>query len=445
MTLHLHRAERTDVLADGLAGLLAVPLPDPFAEEVVVVPARGVERWLSQRLAHRLGTSPDAEDGLCAGVRFMAPRSLVALLLGSDEEDPWDQAMAWPLLAVLDASLDEPWCLPVARHLGHFESGPEAELRRGRRYAVAARLARLFAAYAVQRPTLLVDWLAGRHTDGRGGALDDDLAWQPELWRRLVARTGAPPPHERHAETVTRLRDEPAAFALPERLSLFGHTRLPLTEVELLAGLARHRDVHLWLPHPSGALWEQLGAVARGPVDRARDDSHEHVGHPLLASLGRDSRDLQRALSTVPAVDEHRPVPPGAPTLLQWLQADVHRNAVSPTGRTLRADDRSVQVHACHGPARQVDVVREVLLGMLQDDPTLEPRDVLVMCPDVETFAPLISATFGLGPGRAATPPTGCGCGWPTGQRAGPTRCSGSPPSCSTWRGAGRRRARSST
>ena len=56
-----------------------------------------------------------------------------------------------------------------------------------------------------------------------------------------------------------------------------------------------------------------------------------------------------------------------------------------------------MQVHACHGPARQVDVLREVLVGLLDDDPTLEPRDILVMCPDIETYAPLISAGFGLG------------------------------------------------
>ena len=55
VTLHLHTAERTDALADGLADLLVTPLPDPFAREVVVVPARGVERWLTQRLSHRLG------------------------------------------------------------------------------------------------------------------------------------------------------------------------------------------------------------------------------------------------------------------------------------------------------------------------------------------------------------------------------------------------------
>ncbi len=59
--------------------------------------------------------------------------------------------------------------------------------------------------------------------------------------------------------------------------------------------------------------------------------------------------------------------------------------------------DRSVQVHSCHGRTRQVEVLREVIVGLLADDPTLEPRDVLVMCPDVETFAPIIAATFSLG------------------------------------------------
>ena len=75
-----------------------------------------------------------------------------------------------------------------------------------------------------------------------------------------------------------------------------------------------------------------------------------------------------------------------------------------------------MQVHSCHGPARQVDVLREVLLGLLQDDPTLEPRDILVMCPDIETYAPLIAAGFGLGEVVAGRPSrrTGCGCGWPT-------------------------------
>jgi exodeoxyribonuclease V gamma subunit len=397
VSLHLHRAVRADALADGLGRLLSTPLPDPFASELVVVPARGMERWLSQRLAHVLGAGP-AGDGVCAAVEFRSPGSLVAEITGTRDDDPWaPDAVAWPLLQVLDGCLDELWATTLARHLGHGLAGEEGDLRSGRRFSVARRLAGLFASYAGQRPSLVTDWSQGRDTDGTGRPVARDLAWQPELWRRLVDRVEAPSPVERHRHTLELLREDPEAFGLPTRLSLFGHTRLSVTEVELLAALAAERDVHVWLPHPSPALWAEL-AGRRGPVERATDDAHQSVRHPLLSSLGRDTRELQRALAVAePATDVEEPSPAPAATLLGWLQADLAADEARPTGRTLAATDRTVQVHACHGVARQVDVLREVLLGLLADDPTLEPRDVLVMCPDIDTYAPLIEAGFGLG------------------------------------------------
>jgi exodeoxyribonuclease V gamma subunit len=395
MGLHLHRAERTDLLADGLGQLLSTPLPDAFAEELVIVPAKGVERWLSQRLSHILGSGSDAgADGVCAGIAFRNPQSLIAQLLGlkagTADGDPWSpDAMVWPLLEVIDASLDEPWCRTVATHLGHFAVGEEKELRQGRRYAVARRLAGLFASYARQRPQLLVDW-----ESDVAGDVDPDLAWQPPLWRALLDRVAADPPHVRHAKTIARLQE--SSLDLPQRLSLFGHTRLPCTEVELLTALATQHDLHLWLPHPSDDLWRRL-AAERAPIPRRDDTSHRDVHHPLLATLGRDLRELERGLPEHPQTDEYLSGGEHPDTLLGWLQSDIAANAVRADGRTLRPQDRSVQVHSCHGPARQVDVLREVLLGLLADDPTLEPRDILVMCPDIETYAPLINADFGLG------------------------------------------------
>ncbi len=400
MTLHLHRAPRTDQLADALGELLATPLADPFAEEVVVVPAKGVERWVTQRLSHRLGVGARGGDGVCAGVRFLTPSSLVTLLLGRERDDVWSpDRLVWPLLATIDASMDEAWCATLARHLGRGLTGADADLRRDRRYSVARRIAGLFASYAVQRPQLVTDWREGRDTDGAGGALPADLAWQAELWRRLVARVGVPAPDERHAATLAALRAGGAGLDLPARLSLFGHTRLPVTEVQLLEALALERDVHLWLPQPSPPLWDALAGLG-GVVPRDVDTSAALVGHPLLASLGRDSRELRRALD-VPVVDD-AVAPAEAPpdTLLGWLQHDLRANhAPAPDERATRVHrqaDRSVQVHACHGQARQVDVLREVLVGLLDDDPTLQPRDILVMCPDIEAYAPLISAGFGL-------------------------------------------------
>ncbi len=393
MALHLHRAERTDLLADGLGALLAEPLPDPFAQELVLVPARGVERWLSQRLSHVLGHRRESPggDGVCAGVAFRSPASLIAEITGTADDDPWSpDAMAWPLLEVIDCSLDEPWCRTLATHLGQFAPTElEAELRRGRRYSVARRLAGLFASYARQRPQLLIDWL-----QGNPGDLDSDLAWQPELWRALVAVVPADPPHIRHEKTLARLREGPAD--LPTRLSLFGHTRLACTDVELLDALSAHHELHLWLPHPSDRLWRDLAGM-HGAMPRRDDNSRCDARHPLLETLGRDVRELQRALPGKPLTDEFLSAATKPDTLLGWLQSDIAANEVRPTGRRLAAGDRSVQVHSCHGPARQIDVLREVLLGLLEDDPTLEPRDIVVMCPDIETYAPLIVAGFGLG------------------------------------------------
>ena len=419
MTLFVHRGRSTDVLADGLAELLADPLEDPFAEEVVAVPTRGVERWLAQRLSHRLGAEA-GDDGVCAGVRFLSPHSLVAMVLGVERDDPWhpDQ-LAWPLLRVIDSHLGEPWAATLATHLGHGLTGVERELRSGRRYAVARRLAGLFSDYAAQRPTMLADWRDGGSSDGHGGQVDADLAWQPELWRRLVDDVGGETPDERAARVVQTLREQgagalgplgsgrQAGLELPGRLSLFGHTRIARAEVEVVAALGEHLDVHLWLPQASPTAWDRLAPLAAaGPVPREEDTSALQVEHPLLASLGRDARELQRTLATAGGQEDvvDRGTPPGLSgphTFLHLLQADLAADHVPDeaerAARQVPAGDRSVQVHAAHGQSRQVEVLRDVLARLLEDDPTLEPRDVLVMCPDIDAYAPLVHAGFGLG------------------------------------------------
>jgi len=420
MSLHLHRAERADVLVDALGEVLAVPLADPFATEVVCVPTPGVERWIAQRLAHRLGAGA-GDDGVCAGVEFPSPARFVADALGrSGADDPWAPSRAvWPLLAVLETALAEPWATVLADHLGppaHDLDDPGLEAvedtRRSRRWSTARRLAGLFARYAADRPAMLEGWASGRDLGPDLEPLTPDRAWQPELWRRLRDHIGGPDPVARLRADVERLRTgDPTGSGhgadLPERLSVFGATRLDPRHLDVLLALADRRDVHLWLPHPSASAWAQVARVTwpAGPLLplRAEDPTTGAVHHPLLAYLGRDLRELQVRLRTTAAstgatvVDDHHAAPEvAATTLLARLQADVAADSPPRGDHLLTDDDRSVAVHACAGPHRQVEVLREVLLGLLADDETLEPRDVVVMCPDVETYAPLVAATFGL-------------------------------------------------
>ena len=200
-------------------------------------------------------------------------------------------------------------------------------------------------------------------------------------------------------------------------MSVFGLTRLPAGHLQILRALAAGRELHLFLLHPSPALWAKLADHAEAArvgrvVRRAQDPTIALPENRLLASWGRDSREMQLVLS-LPAgapdatVGDHHHQSPAAPdTLLGRIQQHVREDRAAPGAPlpdapdlrpSLAADDRSIEVHSCHGRARQVEVIRDAVLHALADDPTLEPRDLIVMCPDVETFAPLIQATFGAG------------------------------------------------
>jgi exodeoxyribonuclease V gamma subunit len=411
--LHIHRAERADGLIQALRALLLDPLADPFAQEVVAVPTRGMERWLTQRMSECLGATPGHSDGVCANVDFPSPRRLVNDAIAAASgiqpgEDPWlPERAVWSLLEVVDECVAEPWLHSLAVHLGR-SSDPPDDIRQARRFSSVRHLAELFDRYALYRPEMLLAWAVRQDTDGAGRPLPPDAIWQAEVWRRLRDRLAHPSPAERLDHACARLREEPACVELPQRFSLFGLTRLPAGRLQVLHALATERDVHLFLLHPSPGLWERIASDRETRVDRRADDETAALAdNRLLASWGHDSREMQLMLTGADlVVDHHHPVDHPTDTLLARIQADVRANR-SPPGLPLAgaADgrpvldplDQSLRIHACHGRARQVEVVRDAILHLLQEDTTLEPRDVIVMCPDIETFAPLIHATFGAG------------------------------------------------
>lgn len=406
--LHVTAADALEVLADELAVVLAEPLADPMQAEWIAAPSQGMARWLRIHLARSLGASGSGRtDGVAANLRIGFPGALRQAVLAAgrppDAPDPWEiDRLVWSVLSVLHASRDD-------SRLAHVTTLPEGATWYGR----ARRLADLFDRYGVHRPAMVREWAGGNDVDGAGKPITESVAWQPHLWRLVRERVGSPSPAEQIPSLLERVGSGHLTLDLPPRFSFFGLTTLPggAPFLDLVTAAAARHDVHLNLFSPSPGMVEivreavRSGRVAEG-VLRADDASIDLVGHPLVRSWARPNREAVAILASAERAGAIAPASvvasPERPTdsLLRRFQADL-RAGTAPVPDFDGPDfdgpdaDRSIEIHAAHGPGRQVEALRDTILHRLADDPTLREDEILVVCPALDTFAPIVEAVFG--------------------------------------------------
>ncbi len=400
MALRVHRGDHPTLLVDALCDLLEVPPADPFVPEVVAVPTRGIERWLTQQIADTFATR-GVGDGVCANVEFPFPGRLVRdVLVQAPQVRPmvegWRRReVVRHLDELIEANRHEEWLWLLARFIA--EPGPaDGSTDTAQRLAAAQKIARLFATYARRRPDMIRAWAGGNDIGPDGETIPGHAAWQPRLWRLLRAAVGEPSLPEVLPGALDAIRAGAVELALPPRISVYGLTAVDPMDLAVLDALGATTEVHLFTLHPSPGLW---GAVAAATDDapqvtRAEDPTRSAAVHPILQSWAQETRELQIVLASSGIIDPNgeeagRPNPA---TLLAHLQHDIRTNR--PAGNLGDGVDRSLQIHVCHGTQRQVEVMRDAILHLLADDPTLEPRDIVIMTPDLETYAPLIEAAF---------------------------------------------------
>ncbi len=378
-----------EALATAFAGVLKrAPLAAPFAREIIVVQSRGMQRWLSIELAGRLGVWANAD--------FPFPNALLFDLfsrvgLAADASCFSKESMQWRLMGLLtEERLSGAAFAPLRAYLAGDGDGLK-------RFQLSGKIADVFDQYTLFRPEMLSRWEAGESMPE---------AWQAELWRALVAGTTGLHRGQLGKAFCRRLAESDCRRFLPERISLFGISYLPPFHLEILAAVAGVTQVNMFLVSPTQHYWGDivpLRSMNRMP-SALREASTE--GNPLLASLGRSGRDFSEMvidLDVGPDFDEDvgleasLSVDPGHDTLLHALQSDIlNLVGTGSEGRhLLEQGDRSVQVHSCHSPMREVEVLHDNLLELFSGLPGLEPRDILVMTPDIELYAPYITTVFG--------------------------------------------------
>ncbi|HSC74715.1 MAG TPA: exodeoxyribonuclease V subunit gamma, partial [Pseudomonadales bacterium] len=399
----------------------------------MLVQSNGIAQWLK----HSLAANRDAElpgCGVAAALDISLPARLQwqayrAVLGDLPEASPFDKpSLQWRFMHLLPA-LSDPVYAPLQRFL---QDDPDCR----KRFQLAGKLADLFDQYQVYRADWLACWEAGADVlDGEEKDFPDDQRWQPALWRAVIDDMPAELKMSSRAAIHTRflaqaqlLSDSKRPKKWPRRIVVFGISSMPQQTLEVLAAMARCTQVLFCVHNPCKHYWGDIvegRELFRAAYRRSEDskqffdkpDEQIHLeAHPLLAAWGKQGRDYIRLLDAhddrlsyekfftdnqlnIDLFDKNKQKELQQQSVLEQLQQDIlelrslkdrkNQQAI------VQAGDESIVFQIAHSPQREVEILHDQLLAVFEKDPTLKPRDIMVMVPDINTYAPHIQAVFG--------------------------------------------------
>ncbi|MFT4556145.1 MAG: exodeoxyribonuclease V gamma subunit [Planctomycetaceae bacterium] len=408
MTIDVYESTSFESLWHEFERSIASPMSSPLAPETIVVPARGWESWFSRRLAN--------QRGCWAQFRFLLPGQWISETLEScldaDQAPNREQdALTWIIGNLLPGLLDDDAFGAVRSYLFQPEGGTDPQ----RLIDLSRCISDLFDRYLLHRPELIAAWNQGFDWPNCGVPTPPAATWQRRLWQAITQD------QRRRYRSVFAMADDlktsikPNTDQIPERLSVWLSGSVVPAHLRFLEAVGEHCNVGLYVLTPACEYWgdmygrRQLLRRLREHSESLRQFCSEHhvdLLHPLLASMGELSRQQQMLMVdldsapwrlrdvTADSFEEDDSSSEEAPTLLTELQTDIHF-ATEPEHRELPRDN-SVRIHSCHSAIREVEVLHDRIREALEDDSSLAPEDIAVFCSDLDNYAPLIQAVFGL-------------------------------------------------
>lgn len=404
-SLNVYFSNQLELLAEQLAHIVRVPLTSVLNPETIIVQSRGMERWLSMALAQH--------NGISANCHFPFPNAFLrdlfkGIMPDLPESSPWDpDIMSFSIMKLLPACLDRPEFKNIKTYLEHDEN--QLKL-----FQLSDRIADLFDQYLVFRPELIFRWEKNELPE------DQEQIWQASLWQKLIEINGNMHRARQRKMIFDRFKAGSIDVSnLPQRVSIFGISYIPLFHLQTFGVLSSVIPVNFFLLNPCQEYWTDIVSEKQHQRIRKKfpdaDDFaaelHFEEGNQLLASMGNLGQDFFRLLGHL-EVEFHEifDESPGH-HMVSYIQSDILKlrnrgpaeskiqvepvSCVQPEEPVEISEwDNSIQIHSCHSPMREIEVLYDNLLAFFEEDPNLLPKDVLVMAPDIEKYAPYIDAVF---------------------------------------------------
>jgi exodeoxyribonuclease V gamma subunit len=407
----------------------------PLELEQVLVQSNGIAQWLKLAFA----ASPDEANpyerglGIAAAMQVQLPGRFIWSMyqLALPEQQLPDlsvfskDSLRWRIFRLLPELVTQ----DEFELLRRFISEDKDQQKRAQ---LSLKLADLYDQYQVYRADWLADWAKGLYRlaqmDGDAKAMPDDQLWQAKLWQAILAELPAEQRQQSrfslHQAFLRQVKSwKKAPKNLPRRVIIFGISSLPQQMLEVLSALAPYCQILLAVLNPCQLYWADIIAE-KDKVKAAQRRQPEKAGflpfasaeqlsgqaQPLLAAWGKQGRDYIRLLDQFDETAAHKELfahqkvdlfeSPNTNHLLGQLQDDILQlRSITETQSqwpALTAEAaRSISFQKAHSPLREVEILHDHLLQLFAQNPELGAKDVMVMVPDINLYAPLIEAVFG--------------------------------------------------
>ena len=376
MALHLLLSTSTDRLIDDLVASLSLP-GHAHTQRPVLLPSRPLVERVRVALARR--------TGVAMGVQFLLPAAFVDRLGQALGQEPlhasWTpEGMFWRLYGLLEENKDQPRLAAACAD----ESA---------RISLAHQVADRFDQYLHFRPQLIAAWDQGEAWGPLPDSAREDERWQRLLWNGLKSQLKEFPHPAQRLERLLEKARTAAPGLLAPAVEVLATGPLPAAQLRVLAALGTNAEVRLRVLMPSSAYFGDIqSAKAQRYLDLDADADTE--GHPLLAQMGTQARahlrtliDLDESGQALEDIEPHWEEPR---SLLGRLQADIRASQqVSDRADLDLSAERSLRVHRCHGPRREVEVLRDEILRAFDELPALKAEEILILAPDLQVYGPL--------------------------------------------------------
>ena len=385
---------------------------NPFTHRLIVVPSPAMKSWLMVKMAK------DPDLSVAMGVEMghldQSIMRLHASLSGSEHPSKIPSLLELALgieSEIRKADKQEKEWAPLTKYLKLNGS------RKGehRLVALSEKLAHLFTQYGKYAGSMVKEWEEGKGNE-----------WQARLWQALFSEKWSYP----YRELLSVITDE---ISHDRQIHLFGMNFISKLQHRFLLKVSKSVPIHYYMLSPCQPLWSDLLSdresrklqsywKGRGISEKQQMALEEYLSdkNPLLANFGRLGREMATLIEeSDPVTVEDYVLPKSVVgftqyeeliggdlllqetskplTMLDGVQADMVllRNL---TTKISLSEDRSIQVHVASTAMREVQVLYESLMTLIdrhaKDDDPITPGDIIVMAPDIRQYEPYVKAVF---------------------------------------------------